>query len=206
MRTPIIVVTGGIATGKSTVARMLADRRGTVIDCDAIGHAALESNEVKRDIERFFGPGALTPAGRVSRAKLGRIVFCDGRMLERLNGVIRPVLKKMIEDEVSARRGSAGYIVLDAVLYFQYKFRFKVDLVIRTVASREARIGRLVTRDGMTRMEALERIERQEHLERGWRTADVTVRTGISLPKLRERVSRIRDRFLASHGLLRGKQ
>jgi len=204
MRTPIIVVTGGIATGKTTVAVMCAERGGTLIDCDAMGHAALDSDEVRRGIVDRFGPAVLTRAGRVSRAKLGRAVFSDGRMLETLNAVIRPVLERMIQGEVSARRKDSEYIVLDAVLFFQYTFRFKADLVIRTVAPRETRIARLEKRDGMTRLEALKRIERQRYLEEGWRTADVAVRTDVPMPILRKRVSRIRDRFLDSRGLLRG--
>jgi len=202
MRTPVIVVTGGIATGKTTVARMIAGREGRVIDCDVIGHAALESDEVKSGIERIFGRRVITPAGRVSRVKLGRVVFSDGRSLEVLDGVIRPVLKDMIRDEVFALRRTARYIVLDAVLFFQYKFRFKVDFVIRTVASKETRVKRLMARDGMTRKEALERIERQEHLEKGWRRADMTVQTDLPVIRLNERVSRIRDRLLASRRLL----
>ncbi len=206
MREPIIVVTGGIATGKSTVAGILAGRGGALIDCDAIGHEALESDEVKRGVLRRFGRRVMTPSGRVSRVKLGRVVFSDGLELERLNGVIRPVLKRMILEEVAGRRKEARYIVLDAVLFFQYTFRFKVDLVIRTDAPREIRVGRLVKRDGMTRREALERVERQEYLERDWRRADLTVRTDIPMPRLKARVSRIRDRFLESRGLLRGNK
>jgi dephospho-CoA kinase len=202
MRRPVVVVTGGIATGKTTVAGIFADRGGVVLDCDEIGHEALEIDEVKKGIERVFGADVMTPSGKVSRARLGRVVFSDRRRLEELNAVIRPVLKDMIRDEVFALRRTAGYIVLDAVLYFQYKFRFKVDLVVRTVASKETRSKRLVERDGMTRKEALERMERQEYLEKGWRMADVTVRTGVPMPRLRDRVSRLRDRFLASRGLL----
>jgi dephospho-CoA kinase len=202
MRSPVIAVTGGIATGKTTVAGIIADRGGAVVDCDAIGHEALETDEVRRGIGRVFGTDVMTPSGRVSRAKLARIVFSDGCRLEELNAVIRPVLKGMIRDEVFAARRTERYIVLDAVLYFQYKFRFKVDLVVRTAASEGTRSKRLMARDGMTRKKALERIERQEPLEDGWRMADVTVRTDIPMPRLRERVSRIRDRFLASRGLL----
>lgn len=202
MRKPIIVVTGGIATGKTTVARIIAGRGGHVIDCDAIGHEALEREEVKRSIERIFGDRVLTPAGRVSRVKLGRAVFSDGRMLDKLDGIIRPVLKEMIRDEVFTLRRTARYIVLDAVLFFQYKFRFKVDLVIRTLASREMRTKRLMARDGMTRKEALERIERQGRHEKGWSLADMSVRTDKPITRLNERVSRIRDRLLASRGLL----
>ena len=204
MRKPIMVVTGGIATGKTTVARILAGRGGALVDCDRIGHSALGNESVERDIVRVFGKGVLTPSGRISRARLGRLVFSDRKEMERLNRLVRPVLKEMIWDEVRSRRRTAGYIVLDAVLFFQYKFRFKVDLVVRTAASRDVRVRRLVRRDGMKRGEAMARIEGQKHLEREWRAADVTVRTDLPIARLERRVSRIRDGFLASHGLLGG--
>ena len=202
MRRPIMVVTGGIATGKTTVARILAGRGGGIVDCDEIGHEALDHPEVKSAIRRLFGEEVITPSGAVSRVRLGRKVFSDKRLLERLNDSIRPVLGRMIRDEVFTLRRRSPYIVLDAVLYFQYTFRFKVDIVIRTVASKETRVERLVTRDHMSEREALDRIEMQKHLEEGWARADMSVSTDIPIGRLEERVSRIRDDFLDAHGLI----
>jgi dephospho-CoA kinase len=199
MRKPVIVVTGGIATGKSTVARVIAGRGGTVIDCDAVGHAALESVEVKPRLERAFGKGILTPSGRVSRLKLGRIVFSEQRKLDTLNRLIRPTLRKMIGGEISRLRRGADYIVLDAVLYFQYTFRFKVDLVVQTLASKGTRLKRLMARDGMGKSEAYRRIERQEPLTDDWRKADITIRTDGSIDRVIEEAARIRDRFLDAY-------
>lgn len=199
MRKPVIVVTGGIATGKTTVARALAARGGYVIDCDRIGHKALDTIVVTKAVIRAFGKDILTPSGRISRIKLGRIVFADQSKLDLLNGSIRPFLKRMISSEVMRRRKSAEYIVLDAVLYFQYKFRFKVDLVVRTVASKEMRLERLAKRDGLMREEALDRIARQESLAGEWRKADISIRTDGSIERLIEKTNRIRERFLRSY-------
>lgn len=199
MRKPLIVVTGGIATGKTTVARVLAEAGGTVIDCDRIGHEALDRNEVRGRLVRLFGKRILTPSGRVSRTKLGRLVFEDQSKLDDLNRAIRPVLKRMISAEVMRRRTSAEYIVLDAVLYFQYKFRFKADLVVRTVASTATRLERLETRDGIDTREALERVARQEPCAAGWRRADISIRTDGPIERVIDRANRIRDRFLRSH-------
>jgi dephospho-CoA kinase len=99
---------------------------------------------------------------------------------------------------VLRRRARAPYIVLDAVLLFQYKFRFKVDCAVVTRASRATRVARIMRRDGLSRRDALARIERQRKLEGGWAAADVSISTGGSLARVRAEAARIRDRFLAT--------
>ena len=199
MRKPIIVVTGGIATGKTTVAMALAGEGGSVIDCDRIGHDVLDTREARRAVVDAFGKDILTPSGRISRKRLGRIVFADQPRLDLLNRTIKPFLKKRISAEVEFRRRVADYIVLDAVLYFQYKFRFKVDLVVRTIASKKTRIERLAKRDGLPELAALARLERQEALQAQWRRADISIRTDGPIDRVIARADRIRDRFMRSY-------
>jgi dephospho-CoA kinase len=199
MRKPIIAVTGGIATGKTTIAITLAKEGGSVIDCDRIGHDVLDTKEARRAVVHAFGKGILTPSGRISRKRLGRIVFADQSELDLLNRTIRPFLKKRISAEVKLRRKIANYIVLDAVLFFQYKFRFKVDLVVRTIASRKTRIERLSKRDGLPELAALARIERHKALEAQWRRADISIRTDGPIDRVIARAERIRNRFIRSY-------
>jgi dephospho-CoA kinase len=197
VRTPVIGITGPIASGKTTVAKIVAAAGGALVDCDALGARALEDARVRRAIVAAFGRRVLDARGGVSRRKLGRVVFADDRALERLNRIVRGPLKRIITREVMARRARAPYIVLDAVLLFQYKFRFKVDCAVVTRASRATRLARIMRRDGVSRREALERIERQRTLEGGWATADATIATDGSLERVRTEAARIRDRFLA---------
>jgi len=197
MRAPIIGVTGPIASGKTTVARIIAGRRGALIDCDALGARALEAADVRRKLVAAFGARILGPGGRVSRRALARIVFTDDRELSRLDRIVRRRLKKIITDEVLRRRAASPYIVLDAVLLFQYKFRFKVDFAVATRASLGRRIARIVRRDGITRGEALARIERQRGLRDGWAKADVVISTDAPLARVRREAAGIRERFLA---------
>lgn len=196
MRTPVIAVTGPIASGKSTVARMIASRRGALVNCDRLGHRALEAPEVRRKLAAAFGKGVLSPSGRVSRRKLARIVFSDDRALETLNRIVRPSLTRIITGEVMRRRERAEYIVLDAVLLFRYRFRFKVDWAVVARASRETRLKRIMRRDGLSRAEALLRIERQRELDGAWSRADESIRTDGSLARVKSRAEGIRDRFL----------
>jgi dephospho-CoA kinase len=197
MRTPVIGVTGPIASGKTTVARILAAAGGALVDCDALGGRALEDARVRRAIVAAFGRRVLDPRGAVSRRRLGRVVFADDGALDRLNRIVRGPLKRIITREVMERRAHAPYIVLDAVLLFQYKFRFKVDCAVVTRASRATRLARIMRRDGISRRDALARIERQRTLEGGWAMADATIATDGSLERVRTEAARIRDRFLA---------
>ena len=197
MRVPVIGITGPIASGKTTVARFIAGSRGALIDCDALGSRALETAEARAKLVAAFGAGVLDGAGAVSHAKLGRIVFSSDRALERLNRIVRARLKRIITDEVLKRRVRAEYIVLDAVLLFQYKFRFKVDYVVATRASLATRVKRTIARDGISRAEAVARIERQKNLEDGWARADVVLVTDGSIARVKSEAVRIRNRFLA---------
>ncbi|MDD4856560.1 MAG: dephospho-CoA kinase [Candidatus Krumholzibacteria bacterium] len=197
MRAPVIGITGPIASGKTTVARLIAARGGALIDCDALGARALEATGVRRALVAAFGAGIMTAGGVISRRKLARVVFGSDRNLARLNRIVRPRLKRIITEEVLRRRAKAPYIVLDAVLLFQYKFKFKIDFVVVTRSSVAKRVMRIMRRDGVSRVEALERIERQKRLKDDWARADVAISTGGSLASMRGEARRIRDRFLA---------
>ena len=206
MRVPVIGITGPIASGKSTVARVIAARGGALIDCDALGARALDAVDVRRRLVAAFGAGILGPRGSVSRRKLARVVFQSDRNLDRLNEIVRRRLKRIISEEVMRRREDAPYIVLDAVLLFQYTFRFKIDYVIATNSSPARRARRIMRRDGVSRAEALARIERQRKLEEGWRRADVVIGTDRPLTRVRRDAARVRDRFLASAAEIRRKR
>jgi len=197
MRVPVIGVTGPIASGKTTVARLIAGGSGALIDCDELGARALEAADVRKRLVAAFGARILGSRGKVSRRRLARLVFASDRDIDRLNRIVRPRLKRIITDEVRRRRAEAPYIVLDAVLLFQYKFRFKVDFAVATRASGARRLLRIMRRDRISRAEALARIERQRGLEDGWAKADVVIATDGPPARVRSEAGRIRERFLA---------
>lgn len=206
MRSPIIAVTGGIATGKTTVAAVLASRGGACVDCDALAHGALSEESVKERLRRAFGSEILTRSGNISKDRLGKIVFSSDERMEILNRIVRPHVAEIIGAEVRRLRERYPYIVLDAVLFFEYTFRFKVDLTVVTRASRAVRIERLVKRDGLSREQAERRIERQRYLEEGWMKADCSVRTDGAKRTVERIAAKIRDRFLAERGIARRMQ
>lgn len=196
MRAPLVVVTGGIAAGKSTVARVLAERGGAYVDADALAHRALDEPDCRRGLRRALGAGVFGKHGRLSRPRLAEAVFSDQEKLEALNRIVRPYVKRFVGERIAALRPAADYIVLDAVLFFQYRFRFKADLVVLVRAPEQVRVRRLMRRDGLTRRQALERIERQRDLHEHWERADVVIETDAPPAHVRREAARVRDEFL----------
>lgn len=197
MRAQLIVVTGGIAAGKSTVARAMAGSRGAYVDADVLAHRAYEEPGCRRALGEKLGPGVFRGDGSVSRRRLAEVVFSDQRRLEALNRIVRPYVKRLVSERIAVLRRAADYIVLDAVLFFQYRFRFKADLVVLVRAPEEVRIRRMMRRDRLTRRQAFSRIERQRPLYDDWDRADVVIETDFPIERVRQEAVRIRDGFLA---------
>ena len=202
MTAPVIVVTGGIGSGKSTVAETIAGRGGYIIDADALAHRALKDDSFKGKLREAFGDDVFTPSGRVSRARLANRVFSDTKRLWQLDRLIRPFVRKIVSEVVSNRREQEKYIVLDAVLFFQYKFRFKAGLVVLTEAIEKTCLRRIMKRDGFSIVEAEQRIESQRRLKKDWLRADVKIDTDTGIRSVRAEAERIRDDFLKKYRII----
>ncbi|MBN2185530.1 MAG: dephospho-CoA kinase [Candidatus Krumholzibacteriota bacterium] len=201
MSAKIIVVTGGIGSGKSTVASKLAEKGGYIIDADREAHGIFKDPLLKERLRKEFGDRIFTRAGAVSRGKLGAVVFDNGKMLDSLNRLVRPFVKERISEIVKLHRKKDRYIVLDAVLFFQYKFRFKADLVILTEAAEKRCMRRIMKRDSLSLEEAEKRIEIQRGLKKEWELADIKVNTDRSIRRVMKEVAGIRDDFLRKNGI-----
>jgi len=198
MNIPVIVVTGPIASGKSTVAGVIAADGGSLLDADKIANVVLEEKEVKERVLREFGSSVIDGSGTVSRGKLGNIVFSDPEKLKSLNNIIYPYVKKKIDEEILNIIGKVRYIVLDAVLFFKYKFNFKEDFVVVTKAAENVRIERLIKRDSIKEDEAEKRVEAQRPLYSDWEKGDVVINTFCSMEELKAVAEKIRNDFLDS--------
>jgi len=205
MKIPLIVVTGPIASGKSTVAKVMAEGGGTYVDADILAHEALEDPGFIERLGEEFGHGVIGDDGKVSRLRLAGTVFQDQKKLDRLNVLIRPYVKQLAREKLKELEKTSKYIVLDAVLFLQYKFRFKADLVVLTDAPEEVRIRRMMRRNGFKRKEAELRIERQKELFADWEKAGVRFDTDIPLTEVRKKAARIRDSFLEEYNRSRRK-
>jgi dephospho-CoA kinase len=205
MKVPLIVVTGPIASGKSTVAKVMAEGGGVYVDADMLAHAALEDPGFIEKLGDEFGPDVMGDDGKISRLRLAGTVFSDQKKLDRLNALIRPYVKKLAREKLNELAKTSKYIVLDAVLFLQYRFRLKADLVVLTGAPEDVRIRRMMRRNGFDRKEAEQRIERQKDLVADWEKAGVRLDTDIPLAMLRKKAARIKDEFLEEYKRSRRK-
>lgn len=184
-------LTGNIASGKSTVARMFADLGAHVIDADRIVHGLLRSGtETHGNIVRAFGAGILAPDGEIDRRRLGQIVFSDADKRSQLNALTHPhveaaLVRKMGELEQSI---SDGIVIVDAALMIEtggYKIYRRLIVV---TCSPELQIERIMKRDGMSEADARARMRSQMPSEEKVKLADYVIDTSGTLKQTRDQV------------------
>jgi dephospho-CoA kinase len=189
----VIGLTGGIASGKSTVARFLKGLGVVVIDTDKIGHELLGSDAgAKREVVAAFGGGILTPDGSISREKLGRIVFGNHESLARLNMIMHPRIAERVKAQLDVyREGGAKVVVIEAPLLLEAGWASLADEVWVTVASEATILGRLKERAGLSEPESLKRLRSQMSAAERVRQADVIIDTDCELGELKEMVAKL---------------
>ena len=186
----VIGLTGGIGSGKSTVAWFMAELGAIVIELDKVGHEAMKpGDEPWKKLVAEFGENILTDNGEIDRARLGEIVFSDKRALGHLNEIIHPEIDKIIESKLDEyRRQGAGVVVLEAAARLDTDRSSQVDEIWITVAPDEIVLKRLAARSGFSEAETRARIRSQLPGEERIRRADVVIDTDCSLDELRDRV------------------
>jgi dephospho-CoA kinase len=193
---PLIALTGGIASGKSTIARRLAERGAVIVDADRIVRDIQEpGSPLLGAMVDAFGPEILTADGALDRGGLGRRVFGDDAALARLNGLVHPAVR----DE-SARRFAAAFradpdavVVYDVPLLAEARAADPWDLVVVAHAPAEVRRRRLIDLRGMSEGDAAARIAAQVADEDRLRIADVVIETTGTVEETRERADQLWD-------------
>jgi dephospho-CoA kinase len=187
--TRVIGLTGGIGTGKSTVARLLAAAGAVIIDADAIVHELqAPGSPMLREIAAAFGPEMIDASGALDRARLADRVFRDPAERRRLNAIVHPgVGAEMARRSAAARSAGAPLIVLDIPLLFETRPRDRdaarggSDATVLVYAPRAVQIERTVARDGCTREEAERRVAAQLPIDDKRALADYVIDNGGSL-------------------------
>lgn len=181
---PLIALTGGIASGKSTIAARLAEHGAVVIDADRIVRdVQAPGSPVLARIAAEFGAEMIQPDGALDRARLGARVFGDAEALGRLNAIVHPAVKAESQRRFAAALAAdpAAVVVYDVPLLVEARVDDPWDLIVVADAPASVREDRLVTERGLDRDEARKRIASQVPDERRREIADVLVDTANSL-------------------------
>lgn len=160
----LIGLTGGVATGKSTVAKMFKQCGAIVIDADELARAVVRPGKPAwREIVRRFGSSVLNGDKTINRQALGQIVFQNPNKLRQLERIIHPrVAREQARlTRQAARKDPNAVVIYDVPLLFEAGIDKRVDKTVVVTADRETQIARLKKRNGLTRAEALRRIRSQ---------------------------------------------
>ena len=186
----IIGLTGGIASGKSTVATELRKQNVPVFDADEVSrNAVAKGSKGLALVAEAFGAEYLTADGEMDRAKISQLVFSDKEALKTLEGILHKIVWDEAEDFLTeAREQKAKLAVHDVPLLIETKWHERVDLVWLVAVSKEQQIKRAMIRSGMTEEEVKARIAAQMSLEDKKKFADVVLDNSGALKETLEQV------------------
>lgn len=186
-------LTGGVASGKSTVSAILAELGAVVIDADALAREVVARGTPGLDaVAAEFGPSLLTPEGDLDRPAMGRLVFGDEAARRRLEAIVHPlVIRRMAELEAAA--GEDDVVVHDIPLLAEGGRADAFDAVVVVDAPRDLQVQRMLSERGWTREDAESRIAAQATREERRAVATHVIDNSGSLEDLRARVEAVFD-------------
>lgn len=193
-------LTGGIATGKSTVAAFFVSAGAELIDADRIAFDAVQKGTaVWQEIVEYFGQGVLLPDGQIDRARLGNIIFHDHAQKAVLNGIVHPAVIRQIHQRIEEldQNQPDAVVIVDVPLLIETRiYRDMRDIILVYVPER-VQIERLMDRDGLSRKDALARVRSQMSIEEKKAYASIIIDNTGSLEKTREKTFEVYNELQA---------
>lgn len=191
---PLVVgLTGGIASGKSTVSNMLKEKGVTVIDADLEARLAVEKGEpAYHEIVSYFGREILFEDGTINRAKLGAIIFNDEEKRLKLNSIVHPdVRKRMLDKRDKAIANGENLIVMDIPLLIESKLTYMIDKILLVYVDETTQLKRLIERNHFSEDEALSRINSQMPLKEKVSLSDAVINNNGTIEETRNQLDHI---------------
>lgn len=180
----LLALTGGIAAGKSTVAKRLAEHGAVVIDADELARDLVEPGKpILGDLVREFGKKIIATDGSLRRSVLAQIVFSDPQRRAALDAIMHPAVRLLLTERINqiVAADPSAVIVYDVPLFVESGHSTRFDLVVVVHAAEEKRINRLVTERAMTLLDATNRVSAQAHEHQRLAVADVVISSDGSL-------------------------
>ncbi|MBH9967806.1 dephospho-CoA kinase [Rossellomorea oryzaecorticis] len=190
----ILGLTGGIASGKSTVSEMLSKKGYTVIDADLAARKVVEVGQpAYLAIVEEFGRSILhTDDDTINRAKLGDIVFHNEEMRKKLNGIVHPAVRGlMLSEKDQAIESGKNTIIMDIPLLYESDLTWMVDRTIVVYVDEETQLSRLMKRNQFTEQEASSRIASQFPLKGKIGLADAVINNNGTIEETGEQLEKI---------------
>lgn len=195
----VLGLTGGIASGKSTVSHWLAEYGYPIVDADVIARQVVAPGTIGlRQLATLFSPAILTADGALDRQTLGRIVFADRRQLAQLTAITGPLIRQEINRQlVALKHAKKELIVLDVPLLFEGHYQQNADLTMVVYVDGSTQLQRLMIRNHLDEVAAKQRIASQWPLIAKRQMADIVIDNNDSLAATKQQVVK----FLTQYGL-----
>jgi len=178
----LIALTGGIGSGKSTVARRWVELGASEVDADLLAREVVEPGSIGLEqVVQEFGSSVLTPSGSLDRAELAKIAFSSDAYRIKLESILHPLIQELALQKVS---NLEGVIVYTIPLFVESKSKLQFDKVVAISCEEDIRVERLVASRGMTEAEARSRIAAQAKDSEREAVADIVIDSNCSLDEL----------------------
>jgi dephospho-CoA kinase len=192
-RFSVIGLTGGVASGKSTVARILRELGAPVVDADQLAREVVtRGSPALQEIVRRFGPGVLGPDGELDRPALGALVFQDARARKDLEAITHPRIAARAQQEIAAHASRGARVVIyEAALIVENRLHEGLQGLIVVAVPPEVQLARLMHRDRLDEAAARARLQAQLPLEAKVAVADHVIDNSGSLEDTRQQTLRV---------------
>jgi dephospho-CoA kinase len=178
----LIALTGGIGSGKSTVARRWVELGATEVDADLLAREVVEPGSIGLEqVVQEFGPSVLTQSGNLDRAALAKIAFANDANRVKLESILHPLIQDLALKKVS---NLEGIIVYTIPLFVESKSKLRFDKVVAISCDKNVRVDRLIEQRGMNEAEARSRIAAQASDSQREAVADLVIDSNCSLEEL----------------------
>ena len=197
----VIGLTGGIGTGKSTVSQILQEKKFPVIDLDTIAHEVIKIPKVIEKIVENFGKEVLENSGnfenennaiRISREKLGKIIFENKEKRLLLNSIMHPEILHTMREQISKYKKNNKIIFVEIQLLFEVQWEKEFDYILLISAKKSTQIRRILERDKRSENDALNIINSQLPLDEKKKRSDFVIENDGNIEELKEKI----DKFL----------